>query len=264
MSAPNGAAAMLVFDVREMFNMRKNHMIVSLACVLLGFGAVVWAVDGPGQSLDPNDVIAGKRLFRADDWTATGLTCLHCHADFNEKKDPDGKVRPSHSLFNAGYRTIFNKWDRKNTHSLDEAIRACSVRWLTKRQETGNIGVEPAQHHLRQLIAYLRSGDMIQEFKAKSIEPMWIDKIPSDRMLKMGDATIGFRLFRRSCEGCHPSDGTGPAPSLVRNGYSRYQIAKKIRNINNPGINGLVMPAFPLDRLSDRELINVANYVFQM
>ena len=63
---------------------------------------------------------------------------------------------------------------------------------------------------------------------------------------------------------CHLSDGSGPGPSLVRNGYSRYQIAKKIRGIRNKGLKGLIMPRFPKVRLSDRELINVVAFVFQM
>lgn len=244
--------------------MQSVFLKLSLICVLLGIGAVVWALDSPKDGGYAGDAVAGKKLFRSGDWTATGLTCIHCHADFNEKKDPDGKVRPGHSLFNAGYRTAYNKWDREKTTSLDEAIRACMTRWMTARLDTGNMGVEPAQHHVRQLIAFLRSDEMVQDLKAKSIETMWIDQIPSDRMLKIGDVALGFRIFKRSCETCHASDGTGPAPSLVRNGYSRYHIAKKIRNMGNKGLNGLVMPAFQLDRLSDRELINVAAYVFQM
>ncbi len=255
---------MLVFDVREIRDMQSVCLKISMICILLGVVAIVGAADSPRDVVNANDAVAGKKLFRSADWTATGLTCIHCHADFNEKKDPDGKIRPGHSLFNAGYRTAYNKWDREKTLSLDEAIRACMIRWMTARQETGNMGVEPAQHHVRQLVAFLRSDEMVQDSKAKSIETMWIDQIPSDRMLKIGDVALGARIFRRSCETCHASDGTGPAPSLVRNGYSRYHIAKKIRNIDNKGLNGVVMPAFQLDRLSDRELINVAAYVFQM
>jgi hypothetical protein len=49
---------------------------------------------------------------RTANWTSTGLTCFHCHADFNEKKTPDGQVRLGHSLFNAGFRTLLHRWDR--------------------------------------------------------------------------------------------------------------------------------------------------------
>ncbi|MDA0709553.1 MAG: cytochrome c [bacterium] len=245
--------------------MNRRILSSALICFVAGLGVAVWAADRPlGIAVDRADALAGKQLFRSAEWTATGLTCIHCHADFNEKKDPDGKVRPGHSLFNAGYRTLFNRWDEEKVTSLQETVVACMVRWMTKRKATDNMGEEPAQHHVRQLIAFLQSDNMVQEFKAKSLDPMWTRQIPSDRMLTAGDAQIGFRLFRRSCEGCHVSDGSGPAPSLLKNGYSRYQIAKKLRNIENPGLNGVVMPAFPVDRLSDRELINVVAYVYQM
>ena len=63
---------------------------------------------------------------------------------------------------------------------------------------------------------------------------------------------------------CHTRDGRGPAPNLLRNGLSRYQIAKKVRQVENKGLEGLVMPPFPKDRLSDRELINVVAFVYEM
>jgi cytochrome c len=207
---------------------------MSVFCLLLGLTGISTAADRrQGMAVDQNDANAGKQLFRSSEWTATGLTCIHCHADFNEKKDPDGKVRPGHSLFNSGYRMLFSMWNAETTHSLQEAIRVCMVRWSTRRKAKENSGVEPSQHHVRQLIAFLKSESMVEDQKAKALEPKWTNQIPSDRMLKVGDIDIGFRVFRRSCQACHAMDGSGPGPSLNRNGYSRYQIAKKIRAINN-------------------------------
>lgn len=237
----------------------------TVALIFVGFGAMVWQIYAADTDLQqPGDAAAGKRLFRAANWTATGLTCFHCHADFNEKKMPDGQVRPGHSLFNAGFRTAFHKWDRSKTPYLADAIQACMQRWITERLPDSTLGQEPARHHVRQLVAYLQSEALIQESKAKPITLIWIDALPSDRTLMGGDPSLGARVFRRSCQHCHLSEGDGAAPSLVGNGYSRYQIAKKIRGVKNSGLNGLVMPVFPLDRLSDRELINVCAYVFQM
>ena len=137
------------------------------------------------------------------------------------------------------------------------------IRWMTPRVEGATEGEAPEKHHLRQIMAYLRSDELVQEKKARPVEPMWAKDLPSDRLLKVGEANLGQRVFRRSCIHCHLDDGSGPGPSLIRNGYSRYQIAKKIRGKDNPGLNGLVMPPFTRDRLSDRELINVSSYIFQ-
>jgi mono/diheme cytochrome c family protein len=56
----------------------------------------------------------------------------------------------------------------------------------------------------------------------------------------------------------------GGRSSLVRNGYSRYLIAKKVRALAAQGLNGLQMPGFAKDRISERELLNVVSYVYQM
>ena len=84
---------------------RRFHLL------LLGMGFLligVWADVTSSQSVD---VGTGRRLFRSHDWTATGLTCLHCHADFNEKKEPDDYVRSGYSISNAGLRTEWQIWD---------------------------------------------------------------------------------------------------------------------------------------------------------
>lgn len=245
--------------------MRNLFTGISAIAFALGLGLVSYHVHAQSdEAFQPGDEDAGKLLFRSAEWTATGLTCMHCHSDFNEKRTPDGLMRPASSLYNSGFRAWYNTWNRNTTLNLQEAIEACMVRWITEREEGKNSGVLPAPHHVRQVMAFLRSSEMVVESKAKPLEPMWVDAIPGDRLLMMGDPVVGVRIFRRSCATCHVSDGTGPAPSLVRNGYSRYQIAKKLRGIDNPGLKGLVMPAFPLDRLSDRELINVVAYVYGM
>lgn len=234
--------------------------VVAVAAVLSGL-ALQEGVAQPAKAR-PADVKAGKKLFREAGWTATGMTCIHCHADFNEKKTPDGYVRPGHPLFNAGFRAEYHAWDGSPIPTLEEAIATCTKRWMTERRDEGS--AEPAQHRIRQLVAYLRSEALTVERKSKAIEVMWSDKFPGDRLLELGDPGLGGAGFKRSCSMCHLPDGTGPGPTLVRNGYSRYQIAKKIRGIDNEGLNGLVMPRFPKDRLSDREMINIVAFVYQM
>jgi mono/diheme cytochrome c family protein len=232
-------------------------LFVGTATAVLLTAAIVR--DGAAQS---SDARAGKRLFHEADWTATRITCIHCHADFNEKKTPDGYVRAGHPLYNAGFRSEYHAWDGSPVATLGEAIAICMKRWMTERVEGG--GEEPAQHEVRQLIAYLQSDELTVERKSKAIELMWSDKLPGDRLLELGDPGLGGAAFKRSCSMCHLPDGSGAGPSLTRNGYSRYQIAKKIRGIDNEGLNGLIMPRFPKDRLSDRELINVVAFVYQM
>jgi mono/diheme cytochrome c family protein len=152
--------------------------------------------------------------------------------------------------------------DGRKIATLDLPISTCMQRWITKREDGG--GKAPPKHHIRQLKAYLRSDKLSPEKKSKPIEPNYTKQLPRERALTAGDPTLGSTVFRKSCITCHATDGSGPAPSLLRNGYSRYQIAKKIREIDNVGLEGLIMPPFPKDRLSDRQLINVIAFVYQM
>jgi len=210
------------------------------------------------------DIRAGRGLFHESAWSGTGLTCNHCHADYNEKRNPENRAkRLGHSLHNAANRSEWHAWDGAILRSLEEAIATCMVRWIVPRTVDQPPGL-PARHHVRKLAAYLRWEEVSPERKTKPIEPMWTEKLPSDRILKMGDSGIGRNVYRRSCVNCHVENGTGPAPSLARCGYSRFQIARKVRGLSKEGIDGLLMPAFPKDRLSDRELINVVAYVYQL
>ena len=237
---------------------RKRRAAVS--AVLVALMALVSA-NVPGQDAD---VVAGKRLFRSGDISETGMTCWHCHANFNEKKTPDDYVRPGHPMYNAGFRSAFQRFDGEPLQKIEEAIASCMQRWMTERERSGYEGKPAPAHRVRQLKAYLQSEEVSPEGKSEPIEPILDDKLPSDRMLGVGDAAFGGIVFRQSCGICHKTDGTGPAPSLIRNGYSRYQIAKKVRGLDTKGLNGLVMPPFSKDRLSDRQLLNVVAFVYQM
>ena len=214
-----------------------------------------------GSGSKAHDIRLGKAIFH-DKGSPTGIACIHCHADFNEKKEPDDLVRPAHPLFNAGFRAEWQTWDGRKIATLDMAILTCMERWITEREDDG--GKTPPKHRIRQLKAYLRSNKLSPERKSKPIEPNFSKQLPRERALRAGDSALGSTVFRKSCMICHATDGSGPAPSLLRNGYSRYQIAKKIREVENSGLNGLVMPPFPKDRLSDRQLINVVAFVYQM
>lgn len=239
--------------------MGRRKAIVAAWAVLVG--ALLTFADVPGQD---GDILAGKRMFRSTEISETGLTCWHCHANFNEKKTPDDYVRPGHPMYNAGYRSGWHRWDGKPLQTLEEAIATCMTRWMTERHDKGYNGKPAPAHRVRQLAAYLRSEEISPEQKSKPVEPIRDDKLPSDRMLALGDPAFGGAVFRQSCGICHKNDGTGPAPSLIRNGYSRYQIAKKVRGLGKRGLNGLMMPPFSKDRLSDRQLLNVVAYVYQM
>ena len=95
---------------------KKLRKLVWLAGLLI---ALSTSVDVRGQDAD---LVAGKRLFRSTEISATGLTCWHCHANFNEKKTPDDYVRPGHPMYNVGFRSQFRKWDGKPLNAPNDVV----------------------------------------------------------------------------------------------------------------------------------------------
>lgn len=243
---------------------RIGRWVSTLA--VAGSLVAVWMMTTRAQIATPSqvDVVEGKRLFDLEDWSETGLTCKHCHADFNEKKTPDTYVRVGHPLFNSGFRAGWNRYDGQPISTLEEAIAACAERWITARVDSSYSGVVPQKHRIRKLAAYLQSDELSPEKRSKALELKLAEAVPTDLLLKRGDMVVGSSLFRSRCSICHLSDGTGAAPSLIRNGYSRYLIAKKVRALGARGLKGLMMPGYARDRISERELLNVVAYVYQM
>lgn len=246
---------------------------------------------------DPKE---GRKAYRRAYWTTTGLTCIHCHADFNEKKDPlDTKIRPGHSLYNSAHRAIWRDYRGENILDLKLAMKVCIDTWIVvpdtaamradsiradslakaeaklkkmkrgkgkKKEEappdTTMQPPKPVWDYTR-IMADIAAylEEISPELQSKPIDVVRTQTIPNDQVLRQGDLARGKAIYERSCGICHAN---GPAPSLYRNGYTPRQIAKKIRGLSPEGIAGVLMPAFSLDRLSNLDLINIVAYAVRM
>ena len=222
----------------------------------------------------------GRKAYRRAFWTTTGLTCIHCHADFNEKKDPfDKRIRPGHSLYNSANRAIWRNYKGEMIKDLKTAMKVCIDTWIVKpdsaeikakakaakkrrrrrRKVTEKMTGWDHMKIMTDITAYLK--EMSPERSSKPVEVTREETIPSDRTLKSGNPATGRVIFERSCSICHAD---GPAPSLYRNGYTHRQIARKVRGLSPEGIAGVIMPGFSIDRLSKLELINVVSHVAKL
>jgi len=80
-----------------------------------------------------------------------------------------------------------------------------------------------------------------------------------------GDFQAGEKLYAANCAGCHPQGGNVMAPSLPAIGSPQLKSIDTFTGFNrNPlrpdGSRGL-MPAFPKERLTDRELAQIYQYI---
>ena len=291
--------------------LRFHHLIFTLIAVTLI--ATLWGLVADAQRKGharsahkeepkPAEIIPdakeGRKAYRRAHWTTTGLTCVHCHADFNEKKDPlDTKVRPAHPLYNSAHRAIWRDYRGENILDLKLAMKVCIDTWMVKPDtaamradsiradslrkveaklkrlrrgrkqvipppDTTAQAFTPAWDYTRimaDIAAYLE--EISPEAQSKPIEVVRTQTIPIDLALQQGNLARGKVIFERSCSLCHAS---GPAPSLYRNGYTPRQIARKVRGLSPEGIADVIMPAFSLDRLSNLDLVDVVAYVVRM
>ena len=89
----------------------NRSLLITLALLgLLGAGPTRGQMMLKGTSED------GRRLFHSPSVSNNGLSCAHCHADFDETKRSDGLIRAAHSLWNAYYRET---WWGKNPEAPD-------------------------------------------------------------------------------------------------------------------------------------------------
>lgn len=286
--------------------LRFHHLIFTLIAITLILTLRGLSADAqrkghhaPKEAPKPVEIIPdpkeGRKAYRRAHWTTTGLTCIHCHADFNEKKDPlDAKIRPAHPLYNSAHRAIWRDYRGENILDLKQAMKVCIDTWIVrpdtaamradsvradslrkveaklKRRVKKKVEVpppdttafKPAWDYTRivaDIAAYLE--EISPEAQSKPIEVVRTQTIPSDLVLQQGNLARGKVIYERSCSTCHAN---GPAPSLYRNGYTPRQIARKIRGLSPEGIAGVIMPAFSLDRLSNLDLLDVVAYVVRM
>ena len=64
----------------------------------------------PAQTPIRGQASSGRQLFYSSALSTNGLSCAHCHADFDEAKQNDGRIRAAHSLYNGARRVTW--WGR--------------------------------------------------------------------------------------------------------------------------------------------------------
>lgn len=293
--------------------LRFHHLIIALtvstvALTLHGMSADAQRKGHPKavkkEAPKPVEIVPdakeGRKAYRRAYWTTTGLTCIHCHADFNEKKDPlDTKLRPGHTLYDSAHRAIWRDYRGENILDLKLAMKVCIDTWivkpdtaamradsiradslkkaeaklkklkrgrkLVKSEETpppDTTNVSPVWDYVR-IVADIAAylEEISPEAQSKPIDVSRTQTLLGDLVLQQGNPARGKVIYERSCSICHAN---GPAPSLYRNGYTPRQIAKKVRGLSPEGIAGVLMPAFSLDRLTNLELVDVVAYVVRM
>ena len=221
-----------------------------------------------GQTPISGKTSTGKRLFHSAAIGENGLSCGNCHADFDEVKHDDGRIRAGHSLYNSALRET---WWGKDPEAEDRfpniaaAAVVCVVHYMRN----------PQKLTAQQLLDLQRYLDSITKRPISS--PQFIapaaDKTGQYEGYGGGNKFHGRTLFYATCSSCHPNGNRGIAPALPRDKDPAFY-AKKIREGDGLGAvlsgldpdaysfaSGMFMPFFGSDRLTKEEIRDIIAYV---
>jgi mono/diheme cytochrome c family protein len=209
-----------------------------------------------GGTLDPDKV--------------SGLACAHCHADFDEAKNPDGKMRSGHSIVGVPHRGEAKGGMIKG----DMFARAaggggfCYEHFLQRvPSDKVNPTAIPAEQ-AEALMAYFShvSGNN----KGPKFQMMMLDKdaanAAAEKIVAMkGDTKRGWKVYARACADCHPTPGkAGIGSQLVRRRPPRDLDARLLKIAAYVRKGGSVMPFFSKDRLSDQDVADIVAFLGEL
>ena len=246
--------------------MRHTLHLLSL---LLTLASLLTAWPTSGQMTLKGTSEAGRRLFHSSANSKNGLSCGHCHADFDESKHSDGLIRAAHSLVNSYDRPT---WWGKDSQApdaytyVDQAALACVVHYMHNKTKL------TAQQQL-DLRAYLKAISPKSTFTAQPIAP-GADKTGTYPGFEGGNRFAGKELFYSACHSCHPNGNAGIAPKPLPRDQEPAFYARYIREGDGLGSvlsgvdpiayqfkEGRFMPFFGTVRLRDSQIRDIIAYI---
>ena len=211
---------------------------------------------------------AGRRLFHSPAISTNGLSCAHCHADFDEERQSDGLIRAGHSLYDAAARET---WWGKDPSESDAYPNIAAAAVVCVEHYMRNPGKLTAQQAI-DLQTYLLAITQHPVRTPLAIAPA-ADKTGEYRGFEGGNRLSGRPLFYAACHACHPNGNAGIAPALPRDRPASFY-ARKIREGDGLGAvlsgvdpnaydpnSGQFMPFFGADRLSRRQIRDIIAYI---
>jgi mono/diheme cytochrome c family protein len=211
----------------------------------------------------------GRVLFHSSAVSTNGLSCIHCHADFDEGRRNDGHIRAGHSLYNSASRQ--NWWgqepeDPDRYEDIAHASVFCVENFMRNPQKL-------TAQQLLNLQAYLQE---ITKHRVKAVLTMApaADKTGQYSGFDDGDRITGRAIFFAACHACHPNGDAGIAPLSIPRDKPAAFYARKIREGDGLGtaLAGVdpnafdpegenYMPFFGADRLSNAQIRDLIAFI---
>jgi mono/diheme cytochrome c family protein len=240
-----------------------------VALHLAGLSILLWAGSTTAQMTVTGTSDSGRRLFHSPIISTNGLSCSHCHADFNEETRSDGLIRAAHSLYNSMYRETWWGKDPEADDAyatIDEAAVVCVLHYMRNKDQL------TAQQQL-DLRAYLKSIARRALHTPLAIAPA-ADKTGEYKNFGGGNRLSGKEVFYAACHSCHPNGNAGIALTALPRDKDPAYYARIIREGDGLGSvlsgvdpnaysfkAGKFMPFFGADRLSNEQIRDIIAYI---
>ena len=207
---------------------------------------------GPERSDAPP---SGRSVFNEPLPNGNTFACSTCHA-LSEPAD-DGFRRPGHP-----FTGVLNRSNYKNgrLETFLEAANSCRDDWMGLQEPWG---LDNAAYLA--LKAYL---DLETSISGPEIS-FTIKDISDINLTATGNPDTGQTLFNQTCAICHARDAVGSdrALALIGSRLSLQEITERVRtsgpqqSTSYAGLTGGRMPFWSAERLTDKELADIAAFV---
>ncbi|MBT5059179.1 MAG: cytochrome c [Gemmatimonadetes bacterium] len=210
----------------------------------------------------------GRVLFHSPSLSTNGLACINCHSDFDETREPDGRLRAGHPLYNATMRATYwgqQENDPDRYQSIGDAAVVCVEHFMQNPDKLTARQVESLTEYLK-----FKSPRPLSEPLA--LAPA-ADKTGEYLGHDGGDRIRGRDLFYATCHVCHPNANAGIGVAIPRSKDPTFY-AQKVREGDGLGavLSGLdanaftlsageYMPFFGADRLTKVQLRDIIAYL---
>lgn len=229
--------------------------------------------EGEGDKL-PDEVRRGREIFYDVNYGTTELACANCHADFDDVKFPDGKIRPGHNLIGAHSRKIawYGRFRGEALVRTAGGAGLCVVMYQRKTGSKNPLNALPVED-ANALMSYFKfiSGEVeVEKLTSQPLVLPWEDEskrkekleIVKRRILNLqGNQENGEIIYERACDQCHSEDiAIGPPLFTVK--ITPEKIIEMVR-LGSPSTSETPMPFFTPDKLTDQQVADLIAFLMK-
>lgn len=236
----------------------------ALLCTACGSQQKDGAADGSATDGAAQEQLAerGQDIFRDRGFGEIEIACIDCHADFDEARAEEDRIRPGHSILGAHQRveTWNGEFSGDGLQRTAAGAAKCAFLYQEKGSSVEDALTEDEAAALMAYYAYVSPGNEPPLLSWEAVtwpgdpdfSPEAFEKEMEEIAQLRGVAARGEAMFARACAPCH-DNGLGPATRIIRR--KADSVPATVRGGED------TMPFFSRDRLSDQDIADIQEFL---